>query len=215
MPRCDLRLYGILDVDRLGAGDLPMLAREAAEGGATLLQLRAKSLQTGAFVTLARAVHLSLAGKVPLLINDRVDVARAAEAEGVHLGREDMAPRDARAILGSRAVIGVTLKDQTDLAALRGGFVDYGCIGGVFATQSKDNPEPPLGLSGLAALRRAADDVDLPIGAIAGIDANTTRGCIEAGADGIALIGALFLAPDVRLAARRLRAIIDDALRSR
>lgn len=216
MPRpVDLRLYGILDRAVLADRDLGQLAEQAVAGGVTLLQFRDKSGDTRAMIDAARHIRHALAGRVPLLINDRVDVALASGAEGVHLGRDDMDPSDARALLGPNAVIGVTLKAERDLAALDPARVDYGCIGGVFATASKDNPDPPIGLDGLAVLRSKARVSGLPVGAIAGIDEANAAACIGAGADGVALISALFLAPDVEAKARRLRAILDAALAAR
>lgn len=214
-PRADIRLYGILDRDRLETCDLARLAAESVAGGVTILQLRDKSGDTRVMVETARAIRLAIGGKAPLLINDRVDVALASGAEGVHLGRDDMLPADARRLLGPDAIIGVTLKNASDLIALDPALVDYGCIGGVFATSSKENPDPPVGLAGLSRLRRAAARSGLPVGAIAGIDLANTSACIGAGADGIALISALYLVPDVRQTARKFRALIDAALAAR
>jgi thiamine-phosphate pyrophosphorylase len=214
MAKADIRLNGILDGDRLAGRDLADLARASAAGGVTLLQYRDKNAATRSMVANARAILAALGGRVPLLINDRVDVALAAGAAGVHLGREDMAPRDARKLLGPGAIIGVTLKDRSDLAALDPAIVDYGCIGGVFATTSKDNPDPPVGLVGLADLREAAGPA-LPVGAIAGITRETAAACIGAGADGVALISELYLVSDVAARAREFRTIIDAALAAR
>jgi thiamine-phosphate pyrophosphorylase len=215
MPACDIRLYGILDTARLAGQDLPALARQAAEGGATILQLRDKSGDTRAFITHARAILTALDGRIPLLINDRVDVTLASGADGVHLGAEDMEPGEARRLLGPKAILGITLKNVGDLAGLDVNCVDYGCIGGVFATQSKDNKDAPIGLAGLADLRGKARASGLPIGAIAGIDAENASACIGAGADGIAVISSLFLSPDVRAQAAKLRKIVDEALAAR
>ncbi|HRK24928.1 MAG TPA: thiamine phosphate synthase, partial [Beijerinckiaceae bacterium] len=142
MNHVDLRLYAILDPERTGGRPLDRLADAAAAGGATLLQLRDKNAGTRSFVARARQVKAALAGRIPLIINDRIDVALAAEADGVHLGRDDMHPADARRLLGPEAIIGVTLKNNADLAVLDPALVDYGCIGGVFATASKNNPDP-------------------------------------------------------------------------
>ncbi len=215
MTMPDIRLYGILDAERLAGRDLARLAADSVAGGVTLLQLRDKSGDTRAMIENARAIRAAVAGRAPLLINDRVDVALASGAEGVHLGREDMLPADARRILGPDAILGVTLKNAADLAALNPDMVDYGCIGGVFVTESKVNPDPPIGLEGLAKLRHVAARSGLPVGAIAGIGLANTAACIGAGADGIALISALYLAPDVREAARAFRTLIDSALAAR
>jgi len=215
MNHVDLRLYAILDPERTGGRPLDRLADAAAAGGATLLQLRDKNAGTRSFVARARQVKAALAGRIPLIINDRIDVALAAEADGVHLGRDDMHPADARRLLGPEAIIGVTLKNNADLAVLDPALVDYGCIGGVYATTSKDNPDPPVGLVGLARLRGLAARSGLPVGAIAGIDLARTRDCIAAGADGVAIISALYLEPDVAATARAFRRAIDEALAAR
>jgi len=209
-----LTLYGILDPQIAHGRALPLLARAAAEAGATLLQYRAKALETRAMVAEARHIVAALAGTgVPLLINDRVDVALASGAAGVHLGREDMAVEDARRLLPEGAIIGVTIKNRQDIVDLTGKPLDYGCIGGVFATRHKENADAPLGLSGFSALRAAARDAfgPIPVGAIAGIDASNAASVIKAGADGIAVIGALFDGDDVAASARSLLAAIKAA----
>ena len=215
MKNLDISLYAILDPSRTLGRDLGVLADAAATGGATLLQLRDKTSGTRDFITAARKVRAALAGRIPLLINDRVDVALAAGADGVHIGREDMLPADARRLLGPQAIIGITLKNDDDLAGLDPKLVDYGCIGGVFATTSKDNQDAPVGLDGLKRLRSAARGSSLPVGAIAGIDASNAAATIAAGADGVAIISALFMAEDVTAATRSMRAIVDAALTAR
>lgn len=215
--KVDVRVYGLVD-PQIGAGrSLAELARAAADGGATLIQLRAKEQSTREMVREAKAIHAALAGSnVPLLINDRVDVALASGAEGVHLGADDMELADARRLLGPDAIIGATLKKAGELPYLASAPIDYACIGGVFGTVHKDNPDAPVGLDGLARLRREAARVlgPIPIGAIAGINATNAASVIAAGADGVAVIGALFAGTDTRAAARELRAIVDAALAS-
>jgi thiamine-phosphate pyrophosphorylase len=205
--RFSIRLYGIVDPQIAKGRSLAALARAAADGGATIHQYRAKEADTRVMIAEARAIVAALAGTgVPLLINDRVDIALASRAHGVHLGRDDMHPADARALLGPAAIIGATVKNRDDLVSLKGQPIDYACIGGVFSTAHKDNPDPPLGLEGFRALRAEARAVlgDLPVGAIAGIDASNAAGLFAAGADGIAVIGALFGGDDPRAAARAL-----------
>ncbi len=197
----DLSLYGIIDPQIGQSRNMPAMARAAALAGATLLQYRAKNVGTRCMIADARVIGAALAGTgVPLLINDRVDVALAVRADGVHLGREDMTAHDARALLGPRAIIGVTVKTTQDVDALLGAPIDYICIGGVFATTHKDNPDPPLGVEGFAELAAYARAKlgPLPVGAIAGITADNAGSLIKAGADGVAVIGALFGGPDVQ-----------------
>ncbi len=214
----DLRLYALVDPEHAGGRRLPDLARLVAEGGASLVQLRDKQGSTRRMVEEARAIHAALAPlRVPLLVNDRVDVALAAGAEGVHVGWDDMAVADARRLLGAKAVIGLSIKTMEQAQAAPLDLLDYVCIGGVFATASKDNPDPPIGIAGFKRLAAAirARAPGLPVGAIAGIDASNAGPVIAAGADGIAVISALSLASDPKHAARALRAIVDRELGKR
>jgi len=215
MPRVDIRLYGILDQDRLAGMDLARLAKASVDGGATLLQLRDKHGSARRMIDSAKAILDAVGGRAPLLINDRVDVALAAAAQGVHVGRDDIPPAAARGLLGRDAIIGITLKNEDDLLGLDPASVDYGCIGGVYATTSKDNPDPPVGLAGLARLHSLARRSGLPVGAIAGIDLARARDCVAAGADGVAIISALYLEPDVTATAQAFRRTIDEALAAR
>jgi thiamine-phosphate pyrophosphorylase len=214
----DLRLYALVDPQQAGGRDLAELAWQLAHGGATLVQLRDKHGSTQAMVETARSIREKLAPLgVPFLVNDRADVAFAAGADGVHLGQDDMTVEDARRLLGPHAVIGLSIKTLEQAARAPVEHLDYVCIGGVFATSSKDNPAPPIGLAGLRAIfgKMRARDPDLPIGAIAGIDAGNAASVIAAGADGVAVISALSLAPDPQAAARDLRAIVEAALAKR
>jgi thiamine-phosphate pyrophosphorylase len=217
MNPVDLRLYGIVDPERTGDRDPVSLVRQAVAGGATLIQYRDKRAEGRRLVELARALKAALDGTgVPLLINDRVDIALAAGADGVHLGQDDIHPKDARDLIGPRAIIGLTLKTEEQADAMAHMPIDYGCIGGVFATVSKNNPSPPIGLAGLRkVLMRARRASSAPIGAIAGIDTANAEAVIAAGSDGIAVISAIFMAPDPQAEARRLRNIVDQALASR
>lgn len=217
----DLRLYGLLDVGVCGADGtrLAAMAAEAVAGGCTLLQYREKDIPDArAALARIRAIHEAVAGGAPLLVNDRVDLALAAGVEGVHLGQRDMHPSDARRLLGDGAIIGLTLKTGAQADELYRLPVDYACIGGVFATTSKDNPDPPVGLDGLSRIAfraRLARGADLPLGAIAGIDSSNVAAVVAAGADGVAVIRALFGAESVEGRARDLRARVDAALSQR
>jgi thiamine-phosphate pyrophosphorylase len=187
-------------------------------GGATLIQLRDKDSVTRVMVEEARSIRAALAGSgVPLLINDRVDVALAAGADGVHIGQDDMAVADARALLGPQAIIGLSIKTVAQAEAAPLELLDYVCVGGVFATTSKDNPDPPIGLGGLRRIVEVfrARQADFPVGAIAGIDAGNAADTVAAGADGVAVISTLSLAPDPTAATRALRQVLDAALAKR
>jgi thiamine-phosphate pyrophosphorylase len=166
----------------------------------------------------ARAIKKALANSgVPFVVNDRIDVAMAAGADGVHLGQEDMTVEDARQLLGPDAIVGLSIKTVVEAEAAPLALVDYVGSGGVYFTASKQQNNPPIGPDGLAriisALRRRAPD--LPVCGIAGIDADNAGEVIAAGADGVAVISALSLAPDPAAAARTLRDIVDGMLAKR
>jgi thiamine-phosphate pyrophosphorylase len=164
----------------------------------------------------ARAIKAALPD-VPLLINDRVDVALASNADGVHIGWDDMEAADARRLLGKSAIIGLSLKTVMQAQTAPLDHLDYVAVGGVFATRSKDNPDPPVGLGGLRTIIDVVHkrEPSMPVVAIAGIEAGNAAGVIAAGADGIAVISALSLAPDPAAAATELREIVDRALAQR
>jgi len=214
----DLRLNAIVDPERAGGRGLAELARLCASGGATLIQLRDKVSETRAMVEAARAIKEALKPfNVPLVVNDRVDVALAAHADGVHLGPDDMAVEDARRLLGPDALIGLSIKSVAEAAAAPVELIDYVGSGGVYVTLSKAQKNAPIGPEGLGriveALHRRAPT--MPVCGIAGIDAGNAAAVIGAGADGIAVISALSLAPDPAAAARTLRGIVDAMLAKR
>jgi thiamine-phosphate pyrophosphorylase len=209
----DLRLYALLDPAVAGGRTLADLAERIA-GNATLVQLRDKHGSTRAMIEEARAIEAVLAPKgIPLLINDRVDVALAAQADGVHIGQDDMSAADARLLLGRTAIIGLSIKTMAQAQAAPLEHLDYVAIGGVYGTTSKDNTAAPIGLDGLRAIVHVirARDPKCPTCAIAGINESNAADVIAAGADGVAVISALSLAPDPAKAARGLRAVVDGA----
>ncbi|MGA2892171.1 MAG: thiamine phosphate synthase [Xanthobacteraceae bacterium] len=217
-PRGDLRLNAIVDPERAGGHDLAELARLCAEGGATLVQLRDKKSETRAMVERARAIKQALKPfGVAFVVNDRIDVALAAEADGVHLGPDDMPVQDARRLLGPNALIGLSIKSAAEAEAAPLDLIDYVGSGGVYVTLSKEQKNAPIGPAGLArivaVLKLRAGN--LPVCGIAGIDAGNAAAVIGAGADGIAVISALSLAPDPAAAARALRGIVDAMLAKR
>jgi thiamine-phosphate pyrophosphorylase len=216
--RPDLRLNAIVDPEHAGGRRLADLARQCVRGGATLVQLRDKVSATRAMVEEAQAIKQAVAPLgVPFVVNDRVDVAMAAGADGVHLGQDDMAVQDARRLLGSRAIIGLSIKSVAEAEAAPIDLIDYVGSGGVYATSSKQQKNPPIGPAGLAriiaVLRRRAGD--LPVCGIAGIDATNAAEVIAAGADGVAVISALSLVTDPAAAAHILRDIVDAVLAKR
>ncbi len=210
----DLSLYLVVDPQHCADRAPEEVAAAAAAGGASLVQLRDKEASTRDFLALARRMKAALAPhRVPLLINDRIDIALAAKADGVHIGQQDMPAGDARNLLGPDAIIGLTVQTLTQAESVPYDAVDYVSIGGVFPTTSKNNPNPPIGTAGfqeiagyIASRRRS-----LPLSAIAGITAENLDRVIAAGADGVALVSAVCAQPDPQAAARALRAQIDLA----
>jgi thiamine-phosphate pyrophosphorylase len=216
--RVDLRLYAIVDPEHAGGHTLADLARLVAQGGATLVQLRDKRSDTRLIVEHARAVKAALAPfGVPLLINDRLDVALATGADGVHVGQDDMAVEDARRLLGADALIGLSIKTREQAQAAPLALIDYAGVGGVFATSSKTTTNRPIGPAGLTqvadVLRRRVPG--FKVCGIAGITAGNAHEVIAAGADGISVISALSLTPDPMAAAQELRGIVDATLAKR
>jgi len=212
--RLDLRLYAIVDPEHSGGHDLAELARAVAAGGATLVQLRDKVNGTGRMVEEARALKAALKPfAVPLLVNDRVDVALAAGADGVHVGQDDLSAADARRLMGPSAIVGLSIRTPGQAAAAPLDVIDYAGIGGVYATLSKAGAKTPIGVSGLAdniaILRRRRSR--FAVCGIAGITAANAAAVIAAGACGVAVISALSSGPDPQAAARELRAAVDAA----
>lgn len=216
MPKVDYRLNAIVDGSLRAVGDLADLARRAAEYGATIIQYRDKHASTREMVAQASRFVAALEGTgVPMVVNDRIDVALASGAQGVHLGRDDMDAMTARRLLGPNAIIGVTVKNDADAEAAISAPIDYACIGGVFETLSKNNPDAPVGIEGFATLRRMLADgrPEVPVGAIAGIDAVRASEVVRAGASGVAVISAIFRAPDIAAATRELRESVELGLK--
>jgi thiamine-phosphate pyrophosphorylase len=207
-----LAVYVILDPDRCGGRSLADLARQAVQGGATLLQLRAEGRSTYEQVLLARALRtVTRELQAPLIINDRLDVALAVQADGVHVGHpdvEDMPPELARQLMGPHAMIGVSVATPAEAAATAGRGASYLSIGPIFGTASKGDAGPPVGPERLAAVRAA---VTLPLCAIGGITAATAAAAMLAGADGVAVISAVTMAGDVAAATRELAAAVKGA----
>jgi thiamine-phosphate pyrophosphorylase len=211
----DLRLYAIVDPENTGGHDLVELARAVAAGGATLVQLRDKVNDTGRMVEQARALKAALAPfGVPLIINDRVDVALAAGADGVHVGQDDMKVEDARRLMGPGPFIGLSIRTPEQAAAAPLSLLDYVGIGGVYSTLSKARAKSPIGLGGLGDVVKVlrARIGNFPTCGIAGITAANAEPVIGAGADGVSVISALSRRPDPEAAARELRAVVDAAL---
>lgn len=204
MPRLfDLSLYLVTDPQLTAVRGLVETVRLAVDGGVTLVQLRSPEAKGRILVEEARALVALLRPRgVPLIVNDRVDVALAADADGVHLGQTDMAPADARALLGPGRILGLSVGSQEELAASDLSSVDYVGTGPIRATGTKSDAGAAIGVAGLGALRGR---IALPMVGIGGIDRAIAGDVIRAGADGVAVVSAICAAPDVVSAARALR----------
>ena len=198
-----LRLHLVTDSALCGERGLLSVVEAAVRGGVSCVQLREKTLATRAFVERARALKASLAPLgVPLIINDRLDVALASGADGVHVGQHDMRVDDVRRWLGPEALVGLSIESTGQLDAAEHEPVDYYGISPVFATATKTDTAAALGLDGLAALRARTRR---PLVAIGGIHVGNAPDVMAAGADGLAVVSALCAAPDPAEAARSLR----------
>jgi thiamine-phosphate pyrophosphorylase len=197
-----LRLVAITDDLRDGVGGLLARAGAAVRGGATMVQLRLKDESARTLVEVARALVASL--PVPVIVNDRADVALAAGAAGVHLGAEDVPVAAIRRLAPAHFTIGASVGTDAEVALADG--ADYVGIGPVYATMSKSDAGVAIGLERFAELARATG---LPALAIGGVTAENAAAALDAGASGIAVIRAIFAAPDPESAARALRAAIE------
>ena len=203
MSVVDVSLYLVTDRSLSKGRATAEVVREAVAGGVTCVQLREKACGTREFLDEARAVKAVLQGTgVPLIINDRVDVALAVGAEGVHLGQQDMPISDARRLGPPGWIIGISAESVEDAVRAEGEGADYVGVSPVFATPTKTDHAPPLGLDGLRRMRAA---VKLPLVAIGGIHAGNAREVVRAGADGLAVVSAIVAADDPRAAAEELR----------
>jgi len=196
-------LYVILDPLASGPKPLGELLREAAAGGARLFQYRNKT--DSALIAYRQALHLrQVAADVQALfiVNDRCDLALAVEADGVHLGQDDLPLPLARSLMGSNKLIGISTHREADVQSAIAGDADYLGFGPIFSTASKRDHDPVVGLEGL---RRVRTLTRLPIFAIGGITEDNVAAVVEAGADGVAVISALAQASDVAATVRTFR----------
>jgi thiamine-phosphate pyrophosphorylase len=167
-------------------------AEELSAAGVTLLQYRDKSGNARRMLQEARELRARLGASVKLIMNDRADLCLAAGLDGLHIGQDDLSPESARKIIGPARWLGVSTHNPGQLAAADKTSADYLAIGPVFATTSKTNPDPVVGLQGI---RRARELTRKPLVAIGGITRANARSVIEAGADAVAVISDLLLDP--------------------
>jgi thiamine-phosphate pyrophosphorylase len=212
-PLPDWRLYLVTDRDLARGRSIAWVVEAALRGGVTAVQLREKSCPTSDFVQLGRELKKLLAPhQVPLIVNDRVDLALEIGADGVHIGQHDMDPERARRLLGPGAIIGLSIETIEQARAAVSLDVDYLGVGPVFATATKSDAAPPLGLAALAQVCAISRHRVVAIG---GIGLENARQAIDSGADGVAVVSAICAAGDPERAARDLRQSIDAALQAR
>jgi thiamine-phosphate pyrophosphorylase len=211
-PRFDLSLYLITDPAMTARRGLLDTVAAAVNGGVTLVQLRDKDGPIPELIAAGRALKAMLAPRgIPLIVNDRADVAQAIGADGLHVGHGDLTPARARAILGPRAIIGLSLTEETQVATVDAA-VDYVGLGPIFPTGTKADAAAALGEARFAAFRKR---LSLPVVAIGGLTAANAARAIAAGADGVAVVSAICAAPDPRAAARALQAAVNTARQAR
>lgn len=205
--RFDPRLYLVLDPSTVPAGQVEPVLEAALRGGVTLVQVREKICSNEEFLRLAaKAASVLKKSGVPLIVNDRLDIAVAVGAQGVHLGQSDLPWKEARRVLGPRAIVGVSVESLEQAEELKNAEVNYLGVSSVFATRTKGDLKHVWGLDGLAELRRRCS---LPLVGIGGIHAGNGASVLRAGADGLAVVSAICGAPDPEQTSRRLRALIE------
>jgi thiamine-phosphate pyrophosphorylase len=187
------RIYAILDASCFSSEQLLFdAANELATAGAKIIQYRNKSADARIMLQQAKELKMRMGSRAKLIMNDRADLCLAAELDGVHLGQDDLLPESARQIIGTRRWLGVSTHNPEQVVKADRTSADYIAIGPVFATASKANPDPIVGLDGV---RRARELTTKPLVAIGGINRQNCLSVIEAGADSIAVISDLVRDP--------------------
>ncbi|KAI8888537.1 TMP-TENI-domain-containing protein [Backusella circina FSU 941] len=221
IKKIDYSLYLVTDRSLVPEGKsfLGQIER-ALEGGTTLVQLREKDTETGAFIDFALQVkELTRRFEVPLIINDRLDVALAIDAEGVHIGQDDMPLREARRLLGPKKIIGVSCNNEEEAAIAIAGGADYLGIGAVWFTSTKKNIKEPMGIEGLQRILKSIEKNPVPTVAIGGIGPKNASELIEGSytgklhVDGLAIVSAIMAAEDPKVACEELAGLIGNSLK--
>ena len=207
LQNIDYSLYLVTDRDLARDRSTLEIVSAAVQGGATVVQLREKECPTRDFIEQALKIKEFLkAGRVPLIINDRVDVAQAVNADGVHLGQTDMPLEMAQSLLGDTMLIGISAESLQDAIEAEKGGADYLGVSPIYATPTKTDTAPPLGLEGLREIR---ETVRLPLVGIGGLNKDNSADVIRYGADGVAVVSAIVAAGDPEAAARELKHVIE------
>ena len=211
LQNIDYSLYLVTDRGLARGRTNLEIVSAAVDGGTSVVQLREKDCSTRDFIEQALAIKEFLKDRaVPLIINDRVDVAQAVKADGVHLGQTDMPLETAKRILGDSMIIGISAESLPDAIAAEQGGADYLGVSPIYATPTKTDTAPPLGLEGLRKIRKA---VRLPLVGIGGLNPDNAAEVIRNGADGVAVVSAIVAADDPQAAANALKQIIIKAHR--
>ena len=209
LQKIDYSLYLVTDKGLARGRTILKILTAAVRGGATVVQLREKDCSTRDFIDQALGIKKFLSAQgVPLIINDRMDVAQAVKADGVHLGQTDMPLEMAKSILGDSMIIGISAESLEDAIEAEKGGADYLGVSPIYATPTKTDTAPPLGLEGLREIRKA---VRLPLVGIGGLNRDNAAEVVRSGADGIAVVSAIVAADDPEVAARELKDVIDGA----
>jgi thiamine-phosphate pyrophosphorylase len=203
----DSRLYVITGNAFLNGRSLEEVIRKVISGGADCIQLREKDVSTRELLEMGSVLRrITRENGVPFIVNDRLDIALAVEADGVHLGQDDLPIEAARKIMGPHKIIGISTHDVKEAVAAERAGADYIGLGPVKATQTKLDAEPAIGVEGIREVRR---HVSLPIVAIGGIKQGDVADIIRAGATGVAVISAVIGADDVFRASFDMRKEVD------
>ncbi|MCX8010774.1 MAG: thiamine phosphate synthase [Ignavibacteria bacterium] len=202
----DLSLYLVTDRKLSEPRNVEEVVELAIQGGVTAVQLREKEISTRKFLETAINLKKMLQPKnIPLIINDRIDIALAIDADGVHIGQEDMPYKEARRILGDEKIIGLSIETFEQAKEAEKLDVDYLGVSPIFQTPTKNELKTEWGIEGLRKLRQNTHHKLIAIG---GINANNAQAVLEAGADGIAVVSAICSAQDPKQAAKDLKDII-------
>ena len=209
LQKIDYSLYLVTDRGLARGRSTLDIVKAAANGGVTCVQLREKDCSTLEFIEQALSIkeYLSARG-IPLIINDRIDVAQAVKADGIHLGQTDMPLDMARAIVEDSMLIGISAESLEDAIEAEKGGADYLGVSPIYATPTKTDTAPALGLEGLRQIRAA---VKIPLVGIGGLNRENAAEVIRNGADGVAVVSAIVAAEDPEAAAAELNQLIDGA----
>lgn len=206
--KMDYSLYLVTDRRWLGNRTLWEVVEEAIIGGATLVQLREKEISSRDCLEIAQRVkQVTDRYGVPLIINDRIDIALASGADGVHVGPEDLSVRIARQLMGEGKIIGASASSVDEAVLFQAQGADYLGVGAMFPTATKEGTEQ-VGLADLRAIKAA---IRVPVVAIGGINAENAGPVMETGVDGVAVVSAIMARADIREAARHLSALVKRA----